>query len=174
MTDKDLADILFASSRLRVLDLRGCSRITPSGLASLQCNELECLFWGQYFSSNLGSSAPKTGIYMVAQKWSRTLRELDIANQLFTAEDLELAMTYLTQVAEADRMCSLNLSGTRITLSCPQVSNWPHEGSQLPQYFILSVPSKRSEENLSWERRYSPVTGQVIFILNPNICYFSW
>lgn len=115
LTDKDLADILFASSRLRVLDLRGCSRITPSGLASLPCNELECLFWGQYFSSSLGSSAPKSGIHLVAQKWSQTLRELDIANQLFTSEDLELAMTHLAQVAEADRLRSLNLSGTRIT-----------------------------------------------------------
>lgn len=54
---------------------------------------------------------------MVAQKWSQTLRELDIANQLFTAEDLELAMTHLAQVAEADRLRSLNLSGTRITPS---------------------------------------------------------
>lgn len=52
---------------------------------------------------------------MVTQKWSQTLRELDIANQLFTAEDLELAMTHLAQVTEADRLRSLNLSGTRIT-----------------------------------------------------------
>lgn len=38
MTDKDLQDILFTSNKLRVLDLRGCSRITPAGLASLPCN----------------------------------------------------------------------------------------------------------------------------------------
>lgn len=37
MTDKDLMDILFGSTRLRVLDLRGCSRITPSGLSTLPC-----------------------------------------------------------------------------------------------------------------------------------------
>lgn len=52
---------------------------------------------------------------MVAQKWSKTLRELDIANHLFTEVDLELAMTHLVQVGEADRLRSLNLSGTRIT-----------------------------------------------------------
>nr|XP_046272844.1 F-box/LRR-repeat protein 6 isoform X2 [Scatophagus argus] len=40
MTDKDLWDILFGSTRLRVLDLRGCSRITPSGLTSLPCPAL--------------------------------------------------------------------------------------------------------------------------------------
>lgn len=38
MTDKDLQDILFNSNNLRVLDLRGCSRITPTGLARLPCN----------------------------------------------------------------------------------------------------------------------------------------
>lgn len=38
MTDKDLWDILFGSTGLRVLDLRGCSRITPSGLATLPCH----------------------------------------------------------------------------------------------------------------------------------------
>lgn len=52
---------------------------------------------------------------MVTQKWSPTLQELDIANQLFTAEDLELAMSHLTQAADTDHLRSLNLSGTRIT-----------------------------------------------------------
>ncbi|XP_028285946.1 F-box/LRR-repeat protein 6 [Parambassis ranga] len=115
MTDKDLLDILFSSTRLRVLDLRGCSRITPSGLATLPCHELECLFWGQYFSSHIALHSPKKGLHMVTQKWSRTLQQLDIANQLFTEEDLELAMGYLTQASEANTLRSLNLSGTRIT-----------------------------------------------------------
>ncbi|XP_051247477.1 F-box/LRR-repeat protein 6 [Dicentrarchus labrax] len=115
MTDKDLWDILFGSTRLRVLDLRGCSRITPSGLSKLPCLELECLFWGQYFSSSVGLSSPKAGIHMVTQKWRQTLQQLDISNQLFTAEDLEIAMSNLAQATEADTLRSLNLSGTRIT-----------------------------------------------------------
>ncbi|XP_010782168.1 F-box/LRR-repeat protein 6 [Notothenia coriiceps] len=115
MTDKDLWDILFGSTRLRVLDLRGCSRITPSGLSSLPCLELECLFWGQYFCSNVGLSSPKKELHMVTQKWSRTLQQLDIANQLFSEEDLEIAMSHLAQASEADTLHSLNLSGTRIT-----------------------------------------------------------
>nr|XP_040044183.1 F-box/LRR-repeat protein 6 isoform X1 [Gasterosteus aculeatus aculeatus] len=115
MTDKDLMDILFGSTRLRVLDLRGCSRITPSGLSTLPCLELECLFWGQYFSSNVGLPSPKKGLHMVTQKWSRTLQQLDIANQLFTEEDLEMAMSHLVHSTEADALRSLNLSGTRIT-----------------------------------------------------------
>ncbi|XP_054462214.1 F-box/LRR-repeat protein 6 [Anoplopoma fimbria] len=115
MTDKDLWDILFGSTRLRVLDLRGCSRITPSGLTTLPCLELECLFWGQYFSSNVGLPSPKKGLHMLTQKWSRTLQQLDIANQLFAEEDLEMAMIHLAHATEADTLRSLNLSGTRIT-----------------------------------------------------------
>lgn len=52
---------------------------------------------------------------MVTQKWSQTLQQLDIANQLFTEEDLEIAMSNLAGAAEADTLQSLNLSGTRIT-----------------------------------------------------------
>lgn len=115
MTDKDLWDILFGSTRLRVLDLRGCSRITPSGLAALPCPDLECLYWGQYFNSNVGSSSAKKGLHMVTEKWSRTLQQLDIAHQLFTEEELEIAMSCLVRTTEADTLRSLNLSGTRIT-----------------------------------------------------------
>lgn len=115
MTDRELWHILFGSTKLRVLDLRGCSRITPLGLAALPCQELECLFWGQYFSSSIGLSPPKKGLHLVTQKWNQTLQQLDIANQLFSEDDLEMAMSHLTQATDADTLRSLNLSGTRIT-----------------------------------------------------------
>ncbi|XP_030597717.1 F-box/LRR-repeat protein 6 [Archocentrus centrarchus] len=114
LTDKDLWNILFDSTKLRVLDLRGCSGITPSCLAALPCLELEYLFWGQYFSRRDALSSPKTGLGTVTQKWSQTLQELDIANHLFTEEDLELAMSHLCY-SEAETLRSLNLSGTKIT-----------------------------------------------------------
>lgn len=84
-------------------------------LPDCESTELECLFWGQYFSSSVALSTPKAGLHMVTQKWCQTLQEFDIANQLFTAEDLEKAMYHLAQAAEADSLRSLNLSGTRIT-----------------------------------------------------------
>lgn len=37
MTDQVLLDVLFGSNRLRVLDLRGSTRITTFGLAQLPC-----------------------------------------------------------------------------------------------------------------------------------------
>ncbi|KAF7647187.1 hypothetical protein LDENG_00176190 [Lucifuga dentata] len=117
MTDKHLRDILFGSTRLRLLDLRGCNRITPSGLVTLPCLELECLSWGQYFNSKVALSSPKKGLHMLTQKWSGTLQELDITNHLFTEEDLEIAMSHLAQATNADTLRSLNLSGTKITPS---------------------------------------------------------
>lgn len=86
-----------------------------SFLLILDQSELEFLFWGQYFNSHIGLSTPKKGLHMVTQKWKQTLQQLDIGNQLFSEEDLEMAMSYLTQATEADTLRSLNLQGTRIT-----------------------------------------------------------
>ncbi|XP_056335228.1 F-box/LRR-repeat protein 6 [Danio aesculapii] len=116
MTDNDLNNVLHGSPNLRVLDLRGGSRITSTGLYALPCERLECFYWGLYFNSNT-MVASKKGIHMLAQKWSNTLRELDLANQPFSEEDLEIAMGHLSHGVGVDFFRSLNLSGTRITSS---------------------------------------------------------
>lgn len=59
---------------------------------------------------------------MVTQKWNQTLQQLDIANQLFSEEDLVIAMYHLAQATDADTLRSLNLSGTRITASALRYS----------------------------------------------------
>ncbi|MED6262109.1 hypothetical protein ATANTOWER_014608 [Ataeniobius toweri] len=115
MTDQVLLDILFGSTKLRVLDLRGSTRITTSGLAQLPCPKLECLFWGQYFTKNLGFPSVKKNLHLLMEKWGQTLQQLDITNQPFTEADLEVALSFLPQVTDADTLLSLNLSGTRIT-----------------------------------------------------------
>lgn len=116
MSDSDLSNVLHSSPHLRVLDLRGASRITATGLDALPCERLECLYWGLYFNSNT-MVASKKGIHMLAQKWSNTLRELDLANQPFSEEDLEIAMGHLAHGTGVDSFNSLNLSGTKITSS---------------------------------------------------------
>lgn len=116
MTDSDLNNVLHGSPHLRVLDLRGASRVTATGLYALPFEKLECLYWGLYFNTNT-MVASKKGIHMLAQKWSSTLRELDLANQPFSEEDMEIAMGYLAHGAGVDLFRSLNLSGTKITSS---------------------------------------------------------
>uniref|UniRef100_A0A672QJG3 F-box and leucine-rich repeat protein 6 n=1 Tax=Sinocyclocheilus grahami TaxID=75366 RepID=A0A672QJG3_SINGR len=116
MTDNDLNNVLHGSPHLRVLDLRGGSRITATGLCALPCERLECLYWGLYFNINT-MVASKKGIHMLAHKWSSTLRELDLANQPFSEEDMEIAMGHLADGGGVNLFCSLNLSGTNITSS---------------------------------------------------------
>ncbi|KAI4891059.1 hypothetical protein NFI96_023920, partial [Prochilodus magdalenae] len=114
ITDVDLLNVLHGSPQLRVLDLRGCSRVTAMGLNNLPCEDLECLYWGLYFNSNVMVASNK-GIHMLAQKWSNTLRELDLTNQPFAEEDMEIAMGHLAQCSGAEHLRSLNVSGTKIT-----------------------------------------------------------
>ncbi|KAL1255360.1 hypothetical protein QQF64_013421 [Cirrhinus molitorella] len=116
MTDNDLNNVLHGSPHLRVLDLRGGSRITATGLYALPCESLECLYWGLYFNNN-NMVASKKGIHMLAHKWSGTLRELDLANQPFSEEDMEIAMGHLAHGAGVDLFRSLNVSGTKINSS---------------------------------------------------------
>ncbi|XP_027031329.2 F-box/LRR-repeat protein 6 [Tachysurus fulvidraco] len=114
MNDQDLLNILHGSPNLRVLDLRGCSRITAAGLYALPCEGLECLYWGLYFNSKVMVASNK-GIHMLTQKWSHSIRELDLTNQPFSEEDMEIAMGHLAHGTGADSFHSLNLSGTKIT-----------------------------------------------------------
>ncbi|KAL2080125.1 hypothetical protein ACEWY4_023918 [Coilia grayii] len=113
-SDQDLHSLLHGSPRLRVLDLRGCSRVTPTTLFALPCQDLECLFWGLYFNSTSAASSKK-GLHLLAQKWSRTLRELDITNHAFSEEDLEVAISHLALGEGAEALRLLNLSGTKVT-----------------------------------------------------------
>ncbi|XP_042566601.1 F-box/LRR-repeat protein 6 isoform X2 [Clupea harengus] len=113
-SDQDLNSLLHGSPRLRVLDLRGCSRVTPTALSALPCQALECLFWGLYFNSTSVASS-KNGLHLLTEKWSRTLRELDITNHAFLEEDLEIAMGHLALGEGAEAFRSLNLTGTKLT-----------------------------------------------------------
>ncbi|XP_041105200.1 F-box/LRR-repeat protein 6 isoform X2 [Polyodon spathula] len=108
--------LLHGSPRLRVLDLRGCYRVTPAGLSTLPCKELECLYLGLYCSSN-NLTLPKEGSHLLTGQWKCTLLELDLRGQAFSEEDLEIAMTKLTGGEGSSPLRSLNLEGTKVPLS---------------------------------------------------------
>nr|XP_006635988.2 PREDICTED: F-box/LRR-repeat protein 6 [Lepisosteus oculatus] len=114
--DEDLRTLLHSSLRLRVLDIRGCCRITPTGLSTLPCRDLECLYWGLYYSNDC-MTASKKGIHLLTKKWNCTLRELDLAGQPFSSEDLEIAMANLAFGEGCGVLKSLNLCGTKISAS---------------------------------------------------------
>ncbi|XP_068789670.1 F-box/LRR-repeat protein 6 isoform X1 [Struthio camelus] len=116
VSDGVLQRILHASAQLRVLDLRGCSRVTPQGLQALPCPDLEQLHLGLYGSASQ-LLRPAQGSALLTWKWRHSLRDLDLAGQSFSERDLEQALAAFAQGATRAALRSLNLTGTKVTLS---------------------------------------------------------
>ncbi|XP_032112056.1 F-box/LRR-repeat protein 6 isoform X2 [Sapajus apella] len=118
VSNEVLGRLLHGSPNLRLLDLRGCARITPAGLQDLPCRELEQLHLGLYGTSDRLTLA-KEGSPLLTQKWCHTLRELDLSGQGFSEKDLEQALAAFlsTPGGSHPALCSLNLRGTRVTPS---------------------------------------------------------
>ncbi|KAJ7338254.1 hypothetical protein JRQ81_010986 [Phrynocephalus forsythii] len=129
--DHMLERLLHTSNRLRVLDLRGCSCVTPKGLELLPCPDLERLYLGLYTGLS-PLRLPINGSPLITCKWSHSLRELDLAGHNFGEKDLHQAMAAFTRHEGAGGepvLRSLNLTGTKVTLrtvstliaSCPSL-----------------------------------------------------
>lgn len=118
VNDEALGRLLHGSPNLRLLDLRGCARITPAGLCHLSCQELQQLHLGLYGMSD-GLTLAKEGSPLLTQKWCHTLRELDLSGQGFSEKDLEQALAAFSSTPGHSHpaLCSLNLRGTRVTPS---------------------------------------------------------
>ncbi|XP_036137106.1 F-box/LRR-repeat protein 6 [Molossus molossus] len=118
VSNEALGRLLHGSPLLRLLDLRGCARITPAGLHDLPCQELEQLHLGLYGMSDRLTLA-KEGSSLLTHKWCHTLRELDLSGQGFSEKDLEQALAAFsgTPGGSHPALCSLNLRGTRVTPS---------------------------------------------------------
>ncbi|XP_025843392.2 F-box/LRR-repeat protein 6 isoform X2 [Vulpes vulpes] len=118
VSNEALGRLLHGSPNLRLLDLRGCARITPAGLHDLPCQELEQLHLGLYGTSDRLTLA-KEGSHLLTQKWRHTLRELDLSGQGFSEKDLEQALAAFSATPGGSHpaLCSVNLRGTRVTPS---------------------------------------------------------
>ncbi|XP_032171635.1 F-box/LRR-repeat protein 6 isoform X2 [Mustela erminea] len=118
VSDEALGRLLHGSPSLRLLDLRGCARITPAGLCDLPCQELQQLHLGLYGMSDRLTLA-KEGSHLLTHKWCHSLRELDLSGQGFSEKDLEQALAAFsaTPGGSPPALCSVNLRGTRVTPS---------------------------------------------------------
>ncbi|XP_013001233.1 F-box/LRR-repeat protein 6 isoform X2 [Cavia porcellus] len=116
VSNEVLGRLLHGSPNLRLLDLRGCTRITPAGLCDLPCQELEQLHLGLYGVSDR-LTLVKEGSSLLTQKWYHTLRELDLSGQGFSEKDLEQALAAFSGIPGGSHpaLCSLNLRATRVT-----------------------------------------------------------
>ncbi|XP_007516141.2 F-box/LRR-repeat protein 6 isoform X2 [Erinaceus europaeus] len=118
VSNEILGRLLHDSPNLRLLDLRGCARITPAGLFDLPCQDLEQLHLGLYGMSDR-LILIKEGSPLLTQKWCHSLRELDLSGQGFIEKDLEQALAAFSTIPGSSHppLCSLNLRGTRVTPS---------------------------------------------------------
>ncbi|XP_040207992.1 F-box/LRR-repeat protein 6-like [Rana temporaria] len=121
VNDAAFQRLLKNSRKLRVLDLRGCYKISPQGLSALPCTDVERLFLGLYCSSMVSSSIV-SGSHLLTHKWRHSLQELDLTGHGYLEEDLAEALHNLCKgsggandALRNDTLQSLNLSGTRAT-----------------------------------------------------------
>ncbi|KAG8515407.1 LOW QUALITY PROTEIN: F-box/LRR-repeat protein 6, partial [Galemys pyrenaicus] len=116
VTDEVLDRLLHRSPGLRLLDLRGCARVTPAGLHGLPCAELEQLHLGLYGTGDRLSLA-REGSALLTHRWAHSLRELDLSGQGFSEKDLEQALAAFSGArwGSPPALCSLSLRGTRAT-----------------------------------------------------------
>lgn len=95
MDDDSLERILKLSHKLRLLDVRGCLRISDSSLVRIPAWDLEHLFLSGCYVTRLNSS----GLELIAQKWAHSLIEIDLAWSTATAP-LDQAVETLAEKAE--------------------------------------------------------------------------
>ncbi|CAH2284688.1 Hypothetical predicted protein, partial [Pelobates cultripes] len=108
--------LLRDSTKLKMLDLRGCYRVTPQGICDLPCTDLERLYLGIYCSTK-NLILPGSGSALLATRWQHSLRELDLASQSFNERDLTQALHILSRGGNNETLQSLNVAGTKVTSS---------------------------------------------------------
>lgn len=108
--DDDIDRVLKTSSKLRLLDVRGCLNITDSSLVRIAPFDLEHLFLA-------GSSTPKSysdRLELIIQKWCHSLVELDLS---WTANSngnaIDCALQTLSEEPD-NKLRILNLCGSSV------------------------------------------------------------
>jgi len=111
MDDQQIERILKKSSKLRLLDIRGCKGISDSTLVRLPCWDIEYL----YVAGCSVTSSSRDGLELLVKKWCRTLIELDIG---LTSDQktVDWAVMALVENEEDLKLRKLNLTGTAVSL----------------------------------------------------------
>ncbi|XP_059482091.1 F-box/LRR-repeat protein 6 isoform X2 [Neocloeon triangulifer] len=126
VSDNSIERILKTSTQLRLLDVRGCTRISDSSLVRVPAWDLEHL----YLSGCEVTRPPGSGLELLARKWSHSLIVLDLAWSTAT-EAVDQAVSALAEKGEESPLRSLNLLGSSVSfgpvkevlLRCPQLSS---------------------------------------------------
>ncbi|XP_073412625.1 F-box/LRR-repeat protein 6 isoform X2 [Dendrobates tinctorius] len=114
ITDTDVKRLLRDCTSLRVLDLRGCYRVSTEGISDLPCTDLENLYLGVYYFLS-GRVQYHTGCSAITRRWRHSLQELDLTGMSFSVSELREALGILAGNGTNDTLKSLVLSGTKVS-----------------------------------------------------------
>ncbi|CAG9856654.1 unnamed protein product [Phyllotreta striolata] len=109
--DDCIERMLKSSTKLRLLDVRGCSKLTDSGLVRVPAWDLEHLFLSACYITRLQNS----GLELIMQKWSHSLIEVDLAWSTAT-KPLDAAVLALAEKGAESKLRTLNLCGSSVSL----------------------------------------------------------
>ncbi|KAJ8985593.1 hypothetical protein NQ317_015084 [Molorchus minor] len=109
--DDCIERLLKSSTKLRLLDVRGCSKLTDSGLVRVPAWDLEHLFLSACYITRLQNS----GLELIVQKWAHSLLEVDLAWSTATAP-LDAAVLALAEKGPESKLRILNLCGSSVSL----------------------------------------------------------
>ncbi|XP_031640713.1 F-box/LRR-repeat protein 6 isoform X2 [Contarinia nasturtii] len=111
MNDEFLQRILKTSTKLKLLDVRGCARLTHDTLIRLPTWDLKHLFLsGCSVTRDIGS-----GLELIASKWAHSLTELDLA-WANVQEPLDNAIKAIAEKGDESPLNHLNLCGSSVSL----------------------------------------------------------
>ncbi|XP_075226696.1 F-box and leucine-rich repeat protein 6 [Lycorma delicatula] len=109
--DESLQRILKESHKLRLLDVRGCNKVSDSSLVRIPAWDLEHLFLSGCYVTRVNGS----GLELIAQKWGHSLVEMDLAWSTAT-EALDAAVMALAEQGNKSQLRVLNLCGSSVSL----------------------------------------------------------
>ncbi|CAH0559666.1 unnamed protein product [Brassicogethes aeneus] len=111
MDDDGIERLLKNSTKLRLLDVRGCTKLTDSGLVRVPAWDLEHLFLSACYITRLQNS----GLELIIQKWGHSLLEVDLAWSTAT-KSLDAAVFALAEKGSESKLRTINLCGSSVSL----------------------------------------------------------
>ncbi|XP_043862761.1 F-box/LRR-repeat protein 6 [Drosophila santomea] len=110
ISDDHLQRILKSSSKLKLLDVRNCTRLTHESLIRLPAWDIKHLFLsGCSVTRDMGS-----GLELIASKWAHSLIELDLA-WANMQQPIDNALRALAEKGRDSPMAHLNLCGSSVS-----------------------------------------------------------
>ncbi|KAH8263926.1 hypothetical protein KR038_005227 [Drosophila bunnanda] len=110
ISDDHLQRILKSSSKLKLLDVRNCTRLTHESLIRLPAWDIKHLFLsGCSVTRDMGS-----GLELIASKWAHSLIELDLA-WANVQQPIDNALRALAEKGRDSPLAHLNLCGSSVS-----------------------------------------------------------